>query len=112
MTFQKGLGGKSIYGDTFEDENFDVDCNRAGLLCMANAGPNSNQSQFFITLAPCPQFKGQYVVFGKVVAGSGVLKKIAAVDVDDNDVPTEAVTIVKCGQVKGKDRMVDSSDEE
>jgi cyclophilin family peptidyl-prolyl cis-trans isomerase len=113
VTMQKGAGGKSIYGDTFEDENFSVDCGRAGVLCMANAGvPNSNQSQFFITLAPCPQLQGQCVAFGRVVAGSAVLKTIAALDVDESDAPTEPVTIVKCGQVKGKDRMVDSSSED
>ena len=107
-----GEGGRSIFGEMFDDENFDVPTDRVGVLCMANSGPNTNQSQFFITLAPCPDFHGQYVAFGRVVAGKAVLRKIEACEVDDNDRPVEDVVIFKCGQVRGKDRMVDSSDEE
>jgi cyclophilin family peptidyl-prolyl cis-trans isomerase/FKBP-type peptidyl-prolyl cis-trans isomerase len=114
VTMSKGTGGKSIYGATFEDEAFGAGpCDRAGMVYMANSGPHTNQSQFFITLAPSPQFREQYVVVGKVVAGSAVLRKMERVEVDSNDAPVEPVVVYKCGQVKKeKDRMVDSSSDE
>lgn len=112
VSMSGGAGGKSIYGATFKDESLSGKCDRAGLLCMANSGPDTNQSQFFITLVPCPQFDGKYVVFGKVVAGKEVLRKIERVECDSNDRPVEDVRVVKCGECRGKDRMIDSSDEE
>ncbi len=114
VTGAKGAGGKSIYGAVFDDEAFDGGpCDKAGMVFMANSGPNTNQSQFFITLAPSPQFKGQYVVVGRVVAGSAVLRKIERVEVDDKDAPVEQVVMYKCGQVKKeKDRMMDSSSDD
>jgi cyclophilin family peptidyl-prolyl cis-trans isomerase len=94
-----GTGGKSIYGRKFEDENFKLKHTDAGLLSMANAGPNTNGSQFFITFRPTPFLDGRHVVFGKVVSGMDVVKALEAIG-QESGKPRAQATIVNSGQVR------------
>ena len=91
-----GRGGRSIYGPTFEDEPNELKHVGAGVLSMANAGPDTNGSQFFITLAPCPHLDGKHTVFGRVCRGMEVVKHIGNVQTDRNDRPAQDVKILKC----------------
>jgi cyclophilin family peptidyl-prolyl cis-trans isomerase len=98
FTNHNGTGGKSIYGRTFPDENFTIKHDVPGLLSMANAGPNTNGSQFFITFVPCAWLNGKHTVFGKVVEGSDLLKTLESLG-SDSGRPTKKITIVDCGEV-------------
>ncbi|KAJ8302887.1 hypothetical protein KUTeg_019283 [Tegillarca granosa] len=99
--FDKGDGSsiKSIYGEYFDDENFTLNHYGPGWLSMANAGPNTNGCQFFITTRQTPWLDGKHTVFGKVLQGMDVVKAIAAQQTDDSDHPLTDVVIEKCGVI-------------
>ena len=101
FTKGNGTGGQSIYGAKFNDENFTLKHTEPGVLSMANAGPNTNGSQFFITTVPCPWLDGKHVVFGKLVDGMNVLKAIEKLGTA-NGAPKSKVTIVDCGEVEAE----------
>ena len=98
---KNGTGGESIYGGKFDDESFRMKHSRPGLLSMANAGPGTNGSQFFVTLAATPHLDGKHVVFGEVTEGMSVVKKIESVDTNkDKPVFGQDVVITECGVVQ------------
>ena len=91
-----GKGGKSIYGDKFRDENFIIKHTRPGLLSMANSGPDTNGSQFFITLAPTQWLDGKHAIFGRIHSGMVVVKRMGQVETDSaSDRPADDVRIIR-----------------
>lgn len=101
FTTGDGRGGESIYGGRFDDETFEGKAGKhfgPGCLSMANAGPNTNGSQFFLCTAPTPHLDRRHVVFGQVVKGYDVVKKIEAVG-SQSGRTTAKVTINDCGKV-------------
>lgn len=96
FTRGNGTGGKSIYGEKFADENFTKKHTKVGLLSMANAGKNTNGSQFFVTTAITSHLDGKHVVFGECL-DYDVIKKVENNKVGGGDKPIKKVTIVDCG---------------
>merc|ERR1711897_111972 len=93
-----GTGGESIYGAKFSDENFKLKHTGPGQLSMANAGPNTNGSQFFITTVKTQWLDGRHVVFGKIVDGMDVVTAVEAVG-SPSGKPQKTVTIVDSGEL-------------
>ncbi len=98
FTNQNGTGGKSIYGEKFADENFKLKHDVPYLLSMANAGKNTNGSQFFITFVPCSWLDGKHVVFGRVVDGKEVVDELHSIS-SENGKPKKAAKISNSGQL-------------
>lgn len=99
FTRGNGTGGKSIYGEKFADENFTLKHEEVGLLSMANAGPNTNGSQFFITVEKTSWLDGKHTVFGKVTSGyQDVVKKMESYGSQSGSTKKELI-IANCGQV-------------
>ena len=91
-----GRGGESIWGTPFEDEvNPDVKFDSAGLLAMANRGPSTNGSQFFITVAPVPRLNMHYTIFGEVMSGYDVVQRIENAPVGPGDRPERDQKIIR-----------------
>ncbi|KAG9239612.1 peptidyl-prolyl cis-trans isomerase [Amylocarpus encephaloides] len=101
FTMGNGTGGESIYGSKFDDENFELKHDKPFLLSMANAGPGTNGSQFFVTTMPTPHLDGKHVVFGEVISGKSIIRKVENLPVQPGDKPNQDVTITGCGQLTG-----------
>ncbi len=98
FTRGNGTGGESIYGAKFADENFTLQHNSPGLLSMANAGPNTNGSQFFLTTVETPWLDGKHVVFGSVVEGMDVVETMEQVGSRSGQT-SQPVVIADCGEL-------------
>ncbi|KAI9002137.1 putative peptidyl-prolyl cis-trans isomerase E [Hyaloraphidium curvatum] len=98
--FEKGngTGGRSIWGNKFADENFRLKHDAPGCLAMANSGPNTNGSQFYITLRPTPHLDGKHVVFGRLVQGMDLLRRMEQAGSDSGKTSSK-VSIVDCGEI-------------
>ncbi|OUM51546.1 hypothetical protein BVG19_g649 [[Candida] boidinii] len=112
FTNHDGTGGKSIYGAKFPDENFTLKHDRPGLLSMANAGKNTNGSQFFITTVPTSWLNGKHVVFGAVIEGLDVVKMIEGAKTSYRDKPIKPIIIADCGSLAAPAESEDASKDE
>jgi len=114
FTNHNGTGGESIYGEKFADENFKIKHTEPMLLSMANAGPGTNGSQFFITCRETPHLDDKHVVFGRVIEGQDVVRAVESTPTGANDLPAKPCVIVDCGmfELPEGDAMAEDAPEE
>mmetsp|Transcript_1959 Transcript_1959/g.2892 ORF Transcript_1959/g.2892 Transcript_1959/m.2892 type:complete len:387 (+) Transcript_1959:380-1540(+) len=105
ITAQNGTGGHSIYGEKFEDEQIWYPHTHKGVLSMANAGPDTNGSQFFICFNTTPHLNEKHTIFGRVIKGYDFVEKIEANPTADQDKPVKPVKVVDCGELAGADKL-------
>ena len=106
-----GRGGESIYGGKFEDEiTRNLKHTGAGILSMANSGPNTNGSQFFITLKPTPWLDGKHTIFGRIYSGMGVIQRMGMVATDQDNKPKHPITIFRARPYKGIPPVEENAD--
>ncbi|KAI0280360.1 peptidyl-prolyl cis-trans isomerase [Russula aff. rugulosa BPL654] len=106
FTAGNGTGGESIYGEKFEDEAFPMKHTRPFLLSMANAGQNTNGSQFFITCTPTPHLDDKHVIFGEVLRGKSIVRRIENYTTSDGDVPVDPIVIADAGELSPDDPSI------
>lgn len=108
ITNQNGTGGMSIYGHKFEDEGVWFPHTTQGLLSMANSGPNTNGSQFFITFKETPHLDGKHTVFGRVISGYELCKVVEQTKTGASDKPILQVKITDCGELLNEQKLAEA----
>ena len=103
FTLGDGRGGESIYGEKFKDENFNLKHTKPNLLSMANAGPNTNGSQFFITFDKPEWLNGHHVIFGEVLSGQKTIKAIEEIGTPQGP-PSKVVKVVATGIIEAEEK--------
>lgn len=104
-TAGNGTGGISIYGDKFEDEQVWYPHTHKGVLSMANAGPDTNGSQFFVVYRDTPHLNGKHTIFGRVISGYEICEKAENVAKGASDKPLRNIRIADCGELTGDDKL-------
>ena len=104
-TAGNGTGGMSIYGDRFEDEQIWYPHTHKGVLSMANAGPDTNGSQFFICYRDTPHLDNKHTIYGRVISGYSICEKAESVEKGASDKPLKDIKIADCGELKGDDKL-------
>lgn len=105
ITNQNGTGGESIYGSKFPDEKIWIPHTHGGLLSMANSGPDTNGSQFFVTFKAASWLDGKHTVFGRVIHGYDICALAEKVKTGAQDKPLQTVRIVDCGELPDTDKL-------
>ena len=109
FTKNNGKGGRSIYGETFEDENFKVKHDKPGIISMANKGPNTNNSQFFMLFKPATHLDNKHVAFGIITKGLDILNKYQLIPTDYNNKPASKCIIKDCGILENENQEIESN---
>merc|ERR1712060_313515 len=108
-TAGNGTGGMSVYGEKFEDEGVWFPHTHKGILSMANSGPNTNGSQFFICYRDTPHLDNKHTIFGRVIHGYDICEKAEQVKTGGSDVPTLPIEIADCGELTGDDKLTEDN---